>query len=135
MDAYGIQVSIKTANDTMINVRGEDLTEFDVNLAHALEKVEEIHAAEAAFKRLPPQGLDLLKDKLGAEPIGEYDTAAGPPPGGFQQTHCDRCKESPTCKNCGRACVIPPKQVKEWFVHDCPSGDRSHKGAWCNLPK
>lgn len=142
MNDFGIQVSIKTPNDTLINVRGVDPTDFDVNLSHALEKAEEIQAAEAAFKKLAPRsgpdGVALLQEKLGAVVVGEYDEPQAPPiAGAYAPTHCDRCKESPACSTCGRACILTPKSVRngQWYVHDCPSGDKSHKGKWCNEPK
>lgn len=155
MDGFDLQASFKTKNDTLINVRGDSPEDFDQNLSHAVSVVEKIHAAEAAFKGLAPQtmedGVALLQTTLGAQVIGEYETPPasydqGPPPGwaappqappAYQQTHCDRCKTSPTCKTCNRPATVAPRSVKngQYWIHDCPSGDRDHKGSWCNLPK
>lgn len=157
LDGFALQVSIKTPHGTLVNVRGDDATEFDMNLSHALEKVEQIHAAEAAYLGLSPktteEGVALLQTAFPGSTVISDTTAPPPweqpappvsagwppasPPQGYQQTHCDRCKQAPVCKTCQRPCNLFPKSVKDgqWHVHDCPSGDRSHKGAWCNLPK
>lgn len=143
MDGFGIQVSIKTLNDTLINVRGDDPDEFDMNLSHVLEKVEDIHAAEAAFKGTAPQGLPdavtMLETTLGAVKIDEYTTPPAPPAtvSTYAQTHCDRCKTSPVCPTCNRPCSTVPKSLKngQYYKHECPSGDRDHKTVWCNEPK
>lgn len=141
MAGVGIQTSFKTSADTLINVQGDDPNEWDMHLAHVLENAEKIRAAELALKgadQTPPPGGGIagLQNALGAREINEQEFPQAPPPaGGYQQTTCLRCMQAPVCKNCGRPCNLVPKQVKEWHVHDCPSGDRSHKGAWCNLPK
>lgn len=141
MEGFGIQVSIKTANDTLVNVRGDHAAEFDENLEHVVSAVEKIHAAEAAFKGLAPQttqdAVALLKTTLGAEVIGEYTTPPGPPAGGFQQTHCNRCKQTPVCPTCNQLCNVVPLSLKggQYFKHECPSKSRDHKTVWCNEPK
>lgn len=139
MDGYGIQVSFKTG-ETLINVRGDDPTEFEINLSTVVEKIDDIRAAEAAFRPAPtpaappPDGLTQLQQGLGAQVIAEYP--ASPPPA-YQQTHCDRCKTSPTCKTCNVGANVVPRSIKDgaYWIHDCPSGSRDHKGTWCNLPK
>lgn len=143
MDGYGIQVSIKTTNDTMINVRGDDPTEFDMNLSHAVEKIDEIRAAEAAFKSIaatqPADAVTMLETTLGAVKVDEYTTPPAQPAtvSTYAQTHCDRCKTSPVCPTCNRPCNIVPLSLKggQYWKHECPSGSRDHKTVWCNLPK
>lgn len=140
MAGVGIQTSFKTHGDTLVNVQGDDPTEWDLNLSHVLENAEKIRAAEAAFRPAPtpaappPDGVALLQEKLGAQVVNEYPAS---PPAAYQQTHCDRCKTAPTCKTCNVGANIVPRSIKngQYWIHDCPSGDRDHKGSWCNLPK
>ena len=155
MDGFGIQVSFKTPNDTLVNVRGSDPTEFDLHLSHAVEKVEQIHAAEAAFKGLAPQDLQQAAATVQAVMPGTTVVGDQPAPGpiaqipqqvaqqyapvqqAYQQTHCQRCMQSPVCKTCQMPAQIVPRSIKDgqYYIHDCPSGSRDHKGSWCNVPK
>jgi hypothetical protein len=141
LDGFGIQVSFKTPNDTLVNVRGSDPTEFDLHLAHAVERVEQIHAAEAAFKGLAPQDLQQAAATVQAVMPGTQVVSPPapqvPPQGGYQLTHCGRCMQSPVCKTCQMPAQIVPRSIKDgqYYIHDCPSGSRDHKGSWCNVPK
>lgn len=147
LDGFGIQASFKTRNDTLINVRGDLPEEFDLHLSHVLEKVEQIHAAEAALKGEAPQSNQdaaaLIQATMpGTAVIAEHEAPPGAGPAAqspqqFQQTHCQRCMQSPTCKTCQRPAKVVPRSVKngQYYIHDCPSGERDHKGSWCNLPK
>lgn len=160
MDGFGIQVSIKTPGDSLINIRGESPEEFDQHLSHVVEKMDEIKAAETAFKTPALTGLALIERELGGQVVEEYNTPpagawphpGSPPPAwqappqpayppapqqGYQQTLCGRCGQAPACKGCGGPCNPVPKSVKggEYYIHECPqgaNGDRSHKGQWCN---
>lgn len=153
MDGFGIQVSIKTPADSLINIRGAGPEEFDQHLSHVLEKVGEIKAAEAAFKGMVPQDLQAAAELVSAVMPGsqvmappDWPTTPPPPPAaayqppqvpqqGYQQSHCQRCGKAPTCKYCNGPCNPNPRAVKEYFIHDCaaaPQGDRTHKGQWCN---
>jgi len=154
MDGFGIQVSYKTAGDTLINVRGEDPIDFDRNLDHVVEKFEELLEAEAKIRKPRETGIPLIERELGGKVLGEIDNSwpagaqphpaawqapAQPPPGypgstsgppvqgGFQQTHCERCGKAPTCKGCSGPCNPVPKSVKngEYYIHECRHPDAS----------
>jgi hypothetical protein len=159
MDGFGLQVSMKPGEPVLINVRGQTPGEFDLFWGHLLTKIPEIRrvsnelAAPAALTGIP-----LLERELGGRVVEEYDAPAPasvsayapqyppqpayqyppatPVPAGPVATYCDRCKKAPTCSECGLPGLIPAKSVKggQYYVHDCPSGQRGHKGQWCNLP-
>lgn len=140
MPGVGIQVSLKIGSH-LVNIQGDDPTEFDMNLSHVVDKAGDIRAAEAALKGT--DGVTLLQEGLGAVPLGEVDGPPWEPPPStpaapaYQQTHCGRCKIAPTCKTCNRPTAVIPRSVKngQWYIHDCPSGEKDHKGSWCNEPK
>lgn len=157
MAEYGIQISIKTREGTLINVRGEDIAQFDDNLSHAVSSAEEIKAAEAAFLNVPPplSGQAMIEQGLGGVVIGEIASdwpaatpgpwpptqqtyQPGPPAAipqqGYQQTLCGRCGKAPICATCSSPLGVVPKSVKngQYYIHEGSTCGRDHKSFWCN---
>jgi hypothetical protein len=159
----GIQANFKDdGTGTLINVYGATGPEFDQHLAHTVGRAEQIRAAAYALKGLPT-GIDLVKSDLGGEVIAEYDNPAPPVQPAWQpapvayqpppaqpafpalnapqpnvvSTYCPRCQQAPICKTCNQSANVQAKSVKngQYWIHECPTGNRDHKGQWCNPPK
>lgn len=162
MDGFGLQVNFKPGEAPLINVRGSTPNEFDLFLNHLLTKIPMIRqVGDALASPVLMTGLALVEQDLGGQVVQEYDAPPAPVPSyepapaayqpqpvymapppavpavaGPVATYCPRCKRAPVCQQCGHAAKIPAKSVKggQYWVHDCPSGDRNHKGQWCNEP-
>lgn len=163
MDGYGIQVSVKPNERPMVNVRGSNPADFDAHMDHVIATAGKILLLQQIFDT--PAGVPLIQQELGGRVVEEYPAPppqpqyADYPPQAPPQwpqapvgqpappvaqptypmstTYCQRCQKAPVCSTCGRPGVVPPKSVKngQYYIHECPSGDRDHKGPWCNLPK
>lgn len=153
----GIQANIKVG-ELLVNVYGPNGPEFDQNLAHVVANAETIKAAERTFKQEQPDALDLIQQELGGRVVEEYAAPPAPPqwtpqPAAYQpppvqmaqpfvqpnvvNTYCQRCQQAPVCSTCSQPANPLPKSVKggQYHIHECPTGDRAHKGQWCNPPK
>lgn len=154
----GIQANFKIG-DTLVNVYGPNGPEFDANLAHVSARADQISAAERAL-RGEPNGVELIQQELGGQVVADYPTPPPAPPQWTPQpaayqpqpvqmaapiaqpvplvnTYCQRCQQAPVCSTCSQPANPIPKSVKngQYHIHECPTGDRAHKGQWCNPPK
>lgn len=150
MDAFVFQVNYKIGDD-LINVRGDHAGELDENLKEVEGLADQIKSTGQALRgaaRNTAEAVAMIQAGLpGSVVIGTYDgppqstatyqapaAATYRPP--VSSAYCDTCKTAPVCATCDRPCNAR-KSIKDgkWWVHDCPSGERSHKGIWCNAPK
>lgn len=137
MTDFVLQVNYKIGDD-LINVRGDHAGELDENLKEVEGLADQIRSTGQALRgsaRNTAEAVAMIQAGLpGSVVVGTYD---GPPPGrAVSNAYCDTCKTAPVCATCDRPCNAR-KSIKDgkWWVHDCPSGERSHKGIWCNAPK
>ncbi|WP_157521666.1 hypothetical protein [Herbidospora cretacea] len=155
---YGIQASLRKGEDPLINVRGANAAEFEENLDFVAGKLEKIKAVAADLNTVPT-GVGLIEQELGGQTIAEIPTPGYPPaqpqqwpqpqpvwntpvppvaqPAPMMSTYCSRCMTAPVCSTCGQGANPSPKSVKngQYHIHECPTGNRDHKGQWCNPPK